>query len=206
MHLVQLESGSYMKKQELAPGIVVYSDALNGYETFIRDLEEAVDSGVLSWGESYINVGTERKKDVSVRDTQSLSVSYEIKNNEGPLGYFNSSVRELFFTSFDPIEKDYSSSFGIGFADHDNYQILKYGVGQKFTNHIDDSIKHHRRVSTVYYANDDYEGGEINFPRFDIKYKPKANEMLFFPSAYSYNHSVSPVLNGTRYAVVSWIK
>ena len=203
----QLENGNDMKKQELAPGIVVYSDALNGYETFIDDIEDAVQSGVVSWGESYINVGSERKKDISVRDTQSFSVPHEEQGEpHGLLGYFNKSVRDLFFTSFDPIEKDYSSSFGIGFYDHDNYQILKYGVGQKFTNHIDDSLKHHRRVSTVYYANDDYEGGEILFPRFNVQYKPKANEMLVFPSTYVYNHSVSQVISGTRYAVVSWIK
>ena len=202
-----MENGNDMKKQELAPGIIVYSDALNGYETFIKDVEDAVQSGVVSWGEAYINVGSERKKDTSVRDTQSFSVPHESQEEPNNLlGYFNKSVRDLFFSSFDQIEKDYSSSFGINFSDHDNYQILKYGVGQKFTNHIDDSLRHHRRISTVYYANDDYEGGEILFPRFNIRYKPKANEMLFFPSAYVYNHSVSEVLSGTRYAVVSWIK
>jgi hypothetical protein len=196
-----------MKKQELAPGIVVYSDALNGYETLIKDIEDTVQSGVVSWGESYINVGEERKKDTSVRDTQSFSVPYEEQGEPtGFLRYFNKSVRDLFFNSFDSIEKDYSSSFGITFSDHDNYQILKYGVGQKFTNHIDDSLKHHRRISTVYYVNEDYEGGEILFPRFNIQYKPKANEMLLFPSTYVYNHSVSPVISGTRYAIVSWIR
>jgi predicted 2-oxoglutarate/Fe(II)-dependent dioxygenase YbiX len=98
------------------------------------------------------------------------------------------------------------SSFGIYFSNHDDYQILKYGKGQKFTNHIDDHPSYHRRVSSIYYINDDYEGGEINFPRFNISYKPKANEMIIFPSTYVYNHSVSEVLSGTRYAVVSWIK
>jgi Rps23 Pro-64 3,4-dihydroxylase Tpa1-like proline 4-hydroxylase len=195
-----------MNKKELAPGIVVYSDVVSGHETLIGDIEDTVAMGTISWGESYINVGKERKKDTSVRDTQSFSVPYQESQQEGSVAHFNTSVRELFFNSFDPIEKNYASSFGIGFSDHDNYQILKYGVGQKFTNHIDDSLKHHRRISTVYYLNDNYTGGEILFPRFEISYKPKANEMLFFPSTYVYNHSVLPVVSGTRYAVVSWIK
>jgi predicted 2-oxoglutarate/Fe(II)-dependent dioxygenase YbiX len=61
-------------------------------------------------------------------------------------------------------------------------------------------------MSWVYYINDDYTGGEISFPRFNLTYKPVANEFIVFPSNYIYNHSVLPVIEGTRYAVVSWLK
>jgi len=79
-------------------------------------------------------------------------------------------------------------------------------VGQKFVNHIDDHTDYHRRMSTIYYINDNYEGGEIEFPRFNVKYKPVANDFIIFPSNYMYNHSVSPVISGERYAVVSWAR
>ena len=75
-----------------------------------------------------------------------------------------------------------------------------------FSNHIDDHKDYPRRVSTVYYLNDNYTGGEINFPRFGITFKPKANQMIVFPSNFMYNHSVSPVIEGNRYAVVSWLR
>jgi len=42
-------------------------------------------------------------------------------------------------------------------------------------------------------------------PRFDITFKPKANQMIVFPSNFMYKHSVSPVIEGERYAVVSWL-
>ena len=61
-------------------------------------------------------------------------------------------------------------------------------------------------MSWVYYINDDYTGGEIVFPRFGITYKPAKDELLIFPSTYVYNHSVLPVIEGTRYAVVSWLR
>lgn len=195
-----------MNKEEIAPGIFVYKNVLEGFESFIPNIEEAVSTGGFNWQESYINVNGESKKDTTIRDTYTIMVPYESNNEDSFKGYFDSSVRELLFNACDPVEKDYFGNFGINFDIHDNYQILKYGVGQKFTNHIDDSSIHHRRVSTVYYANDDYEGGEITFQRFGITYKPSANEMLLFPSTYVYNHSVLPVLSGTRYAVVSWIK
>jgi Rps23 Pro-64 3,4-dihydroxylase Tpa1-like proline 4-hydroxylase len=206
MRLAQLENGKVVKRKELAPGIVVYEDVMQGHDTFIKDIEDVVESGHVVWQDSYVNVGSESKKDSSIRDTQSLSISYEVKDDQGLIAYFQQSVRELFFNSFDHLEKEYMSSFGINCPDHDQYQILKYGVGQKFVNHIDDGPIHHRRVSTVYYVNDNYEGGEILFPRFGLSYKPKANELLVFPSTYVYNHSVRPVLSGTRYAVVSWMK
>lgn len=195
-----------MNKEEIAPGIFVYREVLEDFESFIPNIEEAVASLDFDWQESYIDINGKSKKDTTIRDTYTIPVPYIANDDSNIRGYFYSSVRELLFNACDPIEKDYSAHFGINFDVHDDYQILKYGVGQKFTNHIDDSTTHHRRISTVYYANDDYEGGEITFQRFGITYKPSANEMLLFPSTYVYNHSVLPVLSGTRYAVVSWIK
>jgi predicted 2-oxoglutarate/Fe(II)-dependent dioxygenase YbiX len=55
-----------------------------------------------------------------------------------------------------------------------------------------------------FYLNDEYEGGEIEFSRFGLNVKPKANQAIFFPSNYVYNHTVHPVTSGTRYAVVGW--
>lgn len=197
-----------MNKREIAPGIIVYKDVLYSYESIVNDIEEAVSAsnGNIEWSPSYINIGKETKKDVNIRDTYSISVPYTSNSEENIRTYFENSLRDIFFQGFYNIEKDYMSTYRIDFNDHDAYQVLKYGVGQKFTNHIDDSPTNHRRVSSVYYLNEDYEGGEIVFPRFGITYKPAANEAILFPSTYVYNHSVSPVISGTRYAVVSWIK
>ena len=144
------------------------------------------------------------------RDTSTFGVQYagQIKDitATNPGEVFNLSLNNIFFEHFSLIEKDYLDSYGIICDWHDSYGILKYGEGQFFSNHIDDHKDYHRRVSTVYYMNDNYTGGEINFPRFEITFKPKANQMIVFPSNYVYNHSVSPVIEGNRYAVVSWLR
>ena len=200
-----------MIKEEIAPGIVVYSDVIPNSENLCIDIEEGIVSAKISWNAASVKEQSDPMVNTKTRDTQTIGVTYlgEIKDtslvtNMSELFFIN--LSNIFFENFTPIEKDYALSYGIASEWHDSYGILKYGKDQKFTNHIDDHPSYHRRISTVYYLNNNYTGGEINFPRFDITFKPKANQMIVFPSTYVYNHSVSPVTEGERYAVVSWMR
>jgi hypothetical protein len=198
-----------MNKIEIAPGIMIYKDVIDGYESIITDIEDAVLLKSASWSPAGVKSGEQNGVDTTKRDTLTIGIPYSATPQEdlsSPSKAFYSILGGIFFNAFDPVEKDYARTYMIDLPWHDTYGILKYGVGQKFVNHIDDHTDYHRRVSFVYYLNDNYTGGEINFPRFDISYKPKANEMLVFPSTYVYNHSVSEVTEGERYAVVSWLR
>jgi predicted 2-oxoglutarate/Fe(II)-dependent dioxygenase YbiX len=55
------------------------------------------------------------------------------------------------------------------------------------------------KITIIYYINDDFEGGHIEFPYEDqgLIIKPKANSVLIFPS--SFVHGVLPVTSGNRY-------
>jgi hypothetical protein len=201
-----------MNKQEIAPGIIVYSDVIPNSEHLYKDIEEGIVSAGLAWLGASVKSGAEEDamENTKIRDTQTLGVPYlggiqPLEAEEFTKAFFTI-ANNIFFEYFDPIEKDYENSFGVVSGWHDTYGILKYGKGQHFLNHIDDHPSYHRRISTVYYLNDNYTGGEINFPRFGITFKPKANQMIVFPSTYVYNHSVSPVIEGERYAVVSWMR
>ena len=199
-----------MIKEEIAPGIVVYSHVIPDSENLYIDIEEGMVSAGLKWIEAAVKESSEPMVNTKTRDTSTFGIPYKgfIQDTlpENMSEAFIINVNNIFFESFDAIEKDYLNTYGIKTDWHDTYGILKYGAGQFFSNHIDDHPSYHRRVSTVYYLNDNYTGGEINFPRFNITFKPKANQMIIFPSTYVYNHSVSPVIEGERYAVVSWMK
>jgi hypothetical protein len=200
-----------MNKEEIAPGIVVYNDVIPDSENLYIDIEEGIISANMNWIAASVKEGSDPTVNTKTRDTHSIGVSYlgekkDISSINNMSELFLVNLNNMFFENFDPIEKNYMSSYGVSSDWHDSYGILKYGEGQQFTNHIDDHPSYHRRVSTVYYLNDNYTGGEINFPRFNVTFKPKANQMIIFPSTYVYNHSVSPVIEGKRYAVVSWLK
>ena len=198
-----------MKKRQLAPGIIVYSDVLENYNTLVQDIEEGLSTSGKQWMQSSIQKDDKIQVDTNYRDTMLITINYKDFIDEDFINLqdaFNSSLSNMFLTGFGPLESDYKQEHQLDTTSHEEYSILKYGEGQKFTNHIDDHKDHHRRMSWVYYINDDYTGGEISFPRFNLTYKPAANEFIVFPSNYVYNHSVLPVIEGPRYAVVSWLR
>jgi hypothetical protein len=199
-----------MIKEEIAPGIVVYSDVIPDSQNLYNDIEEGMQSAGISWGQARVKEQDANHVNPNARDTSIIGVPYNSEildlDTNDVAELFNRNISNLFLTHFDQIEKDYVGMFATDVEWHDTYGILKYGKGQQFTNHIDDCIAFPRRVSTVYYLNDNYTGGEINFPRFGVTFKPKANQMIVFPSTFVYNHSVSPVIEGERYAVVSWLR
>jgi len=59
-------------------------------------------------------------------------------------------------------------------------------------------------VSVLMYPNDDYEGGQITFPEYDLKIKPKAGDMILFPGNMAYLHTVEVITKGIRYTMPSW--
>jgi predicted 2-oxoglutarate/Fe(II)-dependent dioxygenase YbiX len=92
-------------------------------------------------------------------------------------------------------------------------QFLHYTTGGKYDVHNDseDIVDGHlkrvceRDLSILIYLNDDYEGGELEFPDWGIKLKPKAGTVLCFPSYIEFSHKVHPVTKGERFNLVSWI-
>lgn len=82
--------------------------------------------------------------------------------------------------------------------------IKKWNVGQSMGPHCDDYDGHSNlEFSMVTYLNDDYEGGEINFPNHEITIKPTAGSAIMFPSKNPFLHQVLPIKNGYRYMLTT---
>lgn len=82
------------------------------------------------------------------------------------------------------------------------YTIQKYNVGAYMGPHVDSTdktISKFPTISMVVYLNDDYEGGEIEFPKQDISLKPEAGSIIIFPSYDPYTHDPKPVISGDKY-------
>lgn len=88
---------------------------------------------------------------------------------------------------------------------HEPYQALKYRSGEFYKAHYDGGTESGRAISSVIYLNDNYTGGEIEFPNFKVKIKPEKGMLILFPSNYAYRHIAHPVMEGTKYSLVTWI-
>jgi Rps23 Pro-64 3,4-dihydroxylase Tpa1-like proline 4-hydroxylase len=78
--------------------------------------------------------------------------------------------------------------------------ISKYTVGKWMGPHVD-SYNDERSpiLSIVLYLNDNYEGGELNFPNQDVCIKPSAGSLIAFPSVEPYFHESKKIISGIKY-------
>lgn len=101
-----------------------------------------------------------------------------------------------------------------GITQDEGYTVLRYSGGGYYHKHIDYSSQKGadgetqtiRVISSLVYLNDNYEGGEIDFPHQDFRLKPKAGTIIFFPSIFTHPHASLNISSGTKYSLVTWWK
>ena len=101
------------------------------------------------------------------------------------------------------------------FKSYEPVQFLGYPVGGHYKGHNDgESFNMKTRqwescmprdVSFLFYLNDQYGGGELEFYDLGLTIKPKKGMMIAFPSYKEFAHKVHPVTWGHRYSLVSWV-
>mmetsp|Transcript_34633 Transcript_34633/g.81651 ORF Transcript_34633/g.81651 Transcript_34633/m.81651 type:complete len:549 (-) Transcript_34633:247-1893(-) len=113
-----------------------------------------------------------------------------------------------------------SHLMGIKPENSEDFQILKYEVGQFYNTHHD-YIPHQKtrqcgpRVLTFFlYLSDVEAGGGTDFPSLGITVMPKKGRAVLWPSVYSaqpmekderMRHQALPVVEGTKFGANAWI-
>ena len=93
----------------------------------------------------------------------------------------------------------------------DSQQLVLWNEGHSMPVHVDnahpDGSAHgtpYREYASVLYLNDDYEGGEIYFPRQGYRLKPRAGMLVAFPGSDEAPHGVTAVRKGERLTMPAW--
>jgi Rps23 Pro-64 3,4-dihydroxylase Tpa1-like proline 4-hydroxylase len=102
-----------------------------------------------------------------------------------------------------PVLVEYSKNHDISFLETE-YQLVRYKDGQFFKEHTDATEEFPRKISMLFYLNDDYHGGEIVFTKFSMSIKPDKDTLLIFPSSEDFSHSSEPIQSGTKYVIVGF--
>ena len=102
------------------------------------------------------------------------------------------------------------------FKAYEPVQFLGYPPGGHYKGHNDgESFNYETRqwercmprdISFLFYLNDQYGGGELEFGDLGLTIKPKKGMMIAFPSYKEFAHKVHPVTWGHRYTLVSWVE
>lgn len=103
--------------------------------------------------------------------------------------------------------------------------VMRYAPGQRFAPHLDSfqpqepgfarmvEVLGQRVTTALIYLNDDYQGGETDFPRVGVRFKGRAGDALLFrnvrpdgsPDALSL-HAGLPTSRGDKWVLSQWIR
>lgn len=133
--------------------------------------------------------------------------------------------QSLYQRRFDSLRSEIETFFSLSLTRSTPLQLLGYKVGGFYVKHADDSSElrdrtgqtvgyvssaPERKLSTVLFVNDDFEGGELLFNYLydengqNISIQPQAGDMIVFLSNPYFSHEVLPVTKGFRLSLVAW--
>jgi len=192
--------------ENIAPGIYVYHDVLPKDMEIISRLESVLsDEGShFKWQEALVGYA---QKMPEYRDC----VDFKFRKSDiaGDISGYSLALQQVWQDCYNKMlncVKDYSKLHNIGELRYwEAMNFVKYGPNQHFQEHHDHGFSYNCTVSLVAYPNDDYEGGEIVFRTWGLNYKPKAGDVVIFPSNYMYPHTAKKVESGTKYSIVTML-
>ena len=149
-----------------------------------------------------LNDDPEGKKDLEVRDTLWYPQSDELRV------HLEQAISGCYFRYVQP-------RYQCTFKKYEPAQFLGYNPGGHYKTHNDGEHFNEktrqwekcmpRDISFLFYLNEEYGGGELEFTDLGLTIKPKKGMMIAFPSYKDFAHKVHPVTWGHRYSLVSWV-
>jgi prolyl 4-hydroxylase len=123
------------------------------------------------------------------------------------------------------VQSRMAACLGLPFRHFEAMTVLHYDVGEQISEHFDfvdpnvpDYERHIRErgqrvVTFLVYLNDDYAGGETEFPRLGVRHKGERGEGFFFVNAFADGrpdvrtlHAGRAPLSGEKWIVSQFIK
>lgn len=139
------------------------------------------------------------------QDTWGDNLTSLIHYTQWPDNILQSATFDSLTRYLDGVVKIVKNIYGVDCFSESGPWIALAKKGGYMNMHCDGTFIHNRdaitHFSSVYYINDDYEGGEFNMPLMGFRLRPKANSLLIFThsSHEDMAHEVTPVISGDRF-------
>lgn len=192
-----------MIAKNLDYGIHLYENALTKEECryIIDNLENEIAKNIpgIQWSGAQIN---DSENNDSVRNCVDLKYKKEQLGTNMPYSEILKNCYDKVDNALDKCLRHYESLWHLKMHYKEAFNFVKYLPGKYFKIHGDHGPYYTCTVSAVVYLNDDYDGGELEFVRHGLIIKPKAGDIVMFPSNYVYEHASLEVRSGIKYSVV----
>ena len=109
-----------------------------------------------------------------------------------------------------------AAATGTEVAQGEPLQVLRYRPGQEYKLHVDalpPQVDNQRVLTALVYLNEDFEGGETDFPALGLSVRGKSGDALIFPNVddngrpdQRLRHAGKPVRNGQKLLASRWIR
>ena len=140
--------------------------------------------------------------------TDEMSREYREAVKSGKDVYYQElrQINDLISQKLQIYVNEYTKKYEFPIMFDEGYTMLRYQGGQEYQSHCDYAPHIPRYLSALILLNPaDYEGGGTYFEHFDEIVKPEKPSLVLFPSNYAYAHRAMPVIQGSKYAIVTWL-
>jgi hypothetical protein len=191
-----------MKQTKLGTCISLYEDVftVEKASNFLKKLEKETESdwSELSWNGSSVGSGqaTSHRTSLSCSLIPIMKPYPETELSQ----FFTKTIRE----PIEEVSEDYRNEFLIPNAIHEAYSVLKYMEQSEYKPHHDHGPDNRRVYSMVSFLSTPEEGGQLEFPLFDVTVEAICGRVVMFPSNFPYLHVAHPVTKGVKYSLVTW--
>jgi len=150
------------------------------------------------------SIGSEGSINKSIRNCKQIYISSEnvLEKNFQLRKEIDNNIHQSvhgIIEKYVKIHKDFSVDIDTG------YNLLRYNEGDFYIEHTDSFKEQQRSLSCSLQLNDNYVGGEFALFGREIMIRSKKGSAIVFPSNFMYPHEIMPVLEGTRYSIITWL-
>lgn len=184
-----------MEKNDLGNNIFIYKNFYNNND-FLYNLIKTIN---INWKFTQAidyDINSISKRNNAAKASFSHLYEIEQKGVKAEIVKLESNFAKIFLDCFNNSDSTFSW--------YDDVQIIRYLKHSFFKRHSDNTLNENQMYSVFYYLNDDYEGGELYFPNFELTISPESNSVIVFPSEYI--HQVNEIINGERYVIGMFIR
>lgn len=141
-------------------------------------------------------------------------------------------IKDESFEIWAKIKNSISEKIQLPLENQEKLLAIRYDVNGSYSEHYDSFLKHRensiytnqfyeqsiasggqRKITVIIYLNDDFTGGETNFPQLKIKIKPEKGKLVFWNNLdenadtnLNMIHAGMPVLNGQKWVLVIYVR